>query len=124
MKVHVKVTLSSDAGEDFMGLGLVHLLRGIETKCSIYAAAERMSLSYVKALRILNRLEKQTGHKVVERHKGGVTRGGAELTEFGRILLEEFELLQGAVLDFGDRAFEQFEERLDKRCHDIPEEMI
>ena len=90
MKANVRVTLMSDDGDEFMGIGLVWLLQRIDRFRSIQKAARDMKLSYMKALNILNRLEKHVGQPVLLRFKGGVNRGGAELTPFGRSLMRHY----------------------------------
>lgn len=74
-----------------MGIGLVWLLRRVESFGSVREAAEDMRMSYVKALRILNRLERALGRKMVMRKRGGAERGGAVLTPFAREFIGKFE---------------------------------
>lgn len=74
-----------------MGIGLVWLLRRIGKFKSIHRAAADMELSYVKALKILNCLEENLGRKVVIRTRGGMARGGAELTPFAERYIEEYD---------------------------------
>ena len=66
MKLHVKMALASEAGEEFCGAGLLQLLEGIGRHGSIQRAAQDMELSYVKALKILNRLEGALGESAAE----------------------------------------------------------
>ena len=91
MKLRLKVSIVNARGEGFMGIGLVWLLRRIKEFKSIHRAAAEMELSYVKALRILNRLEKNLGRKVVIRTRGGAKRGGAEITPFADRYIEEYD---------------------------------
>lgn len=74
-----------------MGIGLGWLLRAILEEGSICAAARRMGMSYVKALRILNRPEKKLGRRVAVRSMAGNMRGGAVLTPFGERFTAVFE---------------------------------
>lgn len=108
------MTLASDAGEEFFGRGLCELLEGIEEKGSIQQAARAMELSYVKALRILQRLERELGFAMVVRHRGGATRGGANLTERAKEFLADYRALETEVKRDGERAFEGFAERWGK----------
>jgi len=108
VKLHVRITLASDRDEEFMGPGLLRLLRGIEETRSIAQAARAMDLSYVKALRILTRLERHIGRELVRRSKGGAERGGAELTPAGRRLVRDFQNLHDTITNHAGRRFDRF----------------
>ncbi len=92
-------------GEGFMGIGLVWLLRLIKEFKSIHRAAAEMELSYVKALKIINRLEENLGRKVVIRKRGGATRGGAEVTPFAERYIEEYDRFLSALNAHAAKAF-------------------
>ncbi|HOU22105.1 MAG TPA: LysR family transcriptional regulator [Kiritimatiellia bacterium] len=108
MKLHVKVALATDADEDYLGPGVIQLLEGIERTGSIQQAARAMALSYVKALRILNRMERGLGRTLLLRHKGGAARGSTALTPFARRLMREYAALCGKVRRSADAAFAVF----------------
>lgn len=115
VKLHVRVTLASERDEEFMGPGLLRLLRGIEDTRSIAQAARAMDLSYVKALRILTRLERNIGRNLVLRSKGGAERGGAELTPAGRRLARDFESLHDSITEHAGKRFARFARRQRKK---------
>lgn len=77
MQIRLKISLVNDRGETFMGIGLIWLLRTIEDSGSISQASKEMNLSYVKALKIINRLEENLGDKLLVRTHGGSDRGGS-----------------------------------------------
>ena len=106
IRCEIKIRLTDASGTPFMGVGLVWLLERIDTLKSISKAAEDMSLSYPKALRMLADLEGALGQAAVLRHKGGSLRGGAELTAAGRILLEEFRSFRDRVQVQAEALFE------------------
>ena len=111
MKLHVRIMLANERGEEFMGAGLLQLLDGIERRRSIAQAARVMSLSYVKALRILTRLERRLGRKLVLRQKGGAAHGGAELTPAGRRFARDFKRLHDGIARLAQRRFEPFRKK-------------
>ncbi|MCX6340147.1 MAG: LysR family transcriptional regulator [Candidatus Aureabacteria bacterium] len=88
-----------------MGIGLVWLIRRIQKFGSIRRAAEDMGMSYVKALRILNRLERKLGTKILVRRIGGAMRGGTALTPFAEQFVEQYERYHARVTDFARREF-------------------
>lgn len=108
MKLHLKVAVASDSDEEFFGVGLLELLEGIERHGSIQQAAREMDLSYVKALKILNRLERELGETLLIRQKGGASRGSTKLTPFARRFAADFANLRNMLLKAGNRAFDGF----------------
>jgi molybdate transport system regulatory protein len=56
-----------------MGIGVLWLLQNIYKYRSISKAAKEMGMSYSKAIRILNELERALGEKVIIRNHGGMT---------------------------------------------------
>jgi len=113
MKLHLKVALASDSNEEFFGVGLLQLLGGIERQGSIQQAARDMELSYVKALKILNRLERELGETLLIRQKGGASRGSTKLTPFARQFTADFAQFREGLLRAGDRAFAEFLDNLE-----------
>ena len=111
MKLHVKLALANETDEEFCGFGLLQLLDGIGRHGSIQQAARDMDLSYVKALKILNRLERELGETLLVRHKGGAVRGHTDLTPFARRFIRDFAGLRQTVRKSADAAFKGFQKR-------------
>jgi molybdate transport system regulatory protein len=105
MKVKVRLAIADRRGKSFMGIGLLWLLRGVERRGSIRRAAEKMGLSYPKALKILNHLERKLGRPLLTRTRGGKERGGASLTPFALSFLAEYERMHERVADFAEKEF-------------------
>lgn len=91
-----------------MGIGLVWLLQRIKKFESINRAAKDMDMSYVKALRILNRLEKNLGKKILVRKIGGKEHGGAELTPFAKRFIDQYDRFQKKVKIYAGKKFSKF----------------
>lgn len=108
MQLRARLLLENARGEAFMGAGLLCLLEAIGREHSIAQAARAMGLSYVKALRILQRLECNLGRRVVRRHKGGVKRGGTDLTPAGSRLASDFRQIQRRLEQSAARASRAF----------------
>ena len=85
-----KVWLTS-RGEDVIGKGGATLLKAIERYGSITKAARELGFSYKFAWDQLTDMEKKLGFSVISTKRGGITRGGAELTGLGRSLLRRYE---------------------------------
>ena len=114
MKITTKTFITDDPGIPFMGPGPVRLLERINEYKSINKAAKSMSLSYVKALNILNRLEKCLGEKMLIRKRGGHERGGASLTPYAEKYISSFKGLDKKINTYAQAEFEEFKREFDK----------
>ncbi len=112
MKITTKTFITDDPGIPFMGPGPVRLLERIDEYKSINKAAKSMSLSYVKALNILNRLEKCLGEKMLIKRRGGNERGGASLTPFAEKYISSFKGLEKKIDSFARAEFEGFQQEV------------
>lgn len=115
MKLQVKVSLADEQDEEFCGPGLLQLLDGIRRTGSIQQAAKAMNLSYVKALKILKRLEEAMGEPVLIRHKGGAERGSSTLTPFARTFMRDFVALRKTIQHDARRASRAFLKQYERR---------
>jgi len=95
-----------------MGPGLLRLLKRIKECKSINKAAKEMNLSYVKALRMLNSLEKNMGQQLLIRKRGGNERGGTELTEYSESYIKEYGRLEEEMRRLADQEFQKFFKRV------------
>ncbi len=95
-----------------MGPGPLRLLRAIREHRSINKAAAAMQLSYVKALKMLDRLEGNFGQQILVRRKGGAQRGGTDLTPIGEQLVAEYERLQHVLRQHADTEYETFKNKM------------
>ena len=112
MEIRAKINLVDERGEPFMGPGVLYVLQRIREYKSINRAAEDLSLSYVKALHLLNRLEADLGKQILVRKRGGNRRGGSELTPFGQKFTSEYSRLEKRVRAQVDREFRIFQKRV------------
>lgn len=73
------------------GPGAQELLRGVEDTGTLSRAAKHMGMSYSKAWRMVDEIERGLDTRLLERHAGGPTGGGSCLTAEGSLVLERFE---------------------------------
>ncbi|MBN2725134.1 MAG: LysR family transcriptional regulator [Deltaproteobacteria bacterium] len=106
MKVRVKISLNDDDGS-FMGIGLVWLLRGVEQFGSVRKSAMQMKMSYPKAVKIIDRLEKALGYSLVIRTRGGIRGGNSFVTPEGIAFIEKFEHLHQQITSFSNEKFNE-----------------
>jgi molybdate transport system regulatory protein len=112
VEIRAKINIVDERGEPFMGPGVLRLLERIKEYKSINRAAEEMSLSYVKALNMLNRLESDRGRQILVRKRGGNQRGGSELTPFGEKFISEYSRLEKRVRAHIAKEFQIFQKRV------------
>ena len=106
MKLKVKISIADENNRGFFGIGIVWLLEEIDKTGSINKAAKNMKMSYSKAHKILKRAEEKFGKKFLIKKKGGIERGGAELTDFAKEFIESYKNFQKSIKDFANQKFE------------------
>jgi molybdate transport system regulatory protein len=103
--------------EDVIGKGGATLLKAIERYGSITKAARELGFSYKFAWDQLTDMEKKLGFPVISTKRGGITRGGAELTGLGRRLLRRYEntekLVKGTIR--GEKKWEEIRLKISAR---------
>lgn len=108
MKAVTRIVFLDDTGEKFFGEGPARLLRGIEEKGSLRAAALSMEMAYTKALSIIKRAEAALGFQLVIRTTGGRAGGGSRLTNEGKEWLTKYESYRNACLQANNKLYLEF----------------
>jgi molybdate transport system regulatory protein len=93
------------SGRGAVGPGKLRLLDAIAATKSLSAAAKKLRMSYRLAWKHLQLIEERTGLTVVERHRGGLSGGGTELTPAGRALLKAYQDWRGEAEEHTQMAF-------------------
>jgi molybdate transport system regulatory protein len=88
--LRVRLWFENSKGEAFFGEGISALLEAIERNKSVSSACKEIGMSYRYALHRISVAEERSGLQLVRRFRGGVPKGGAELTEECRILLQRY----------------------------------
>ena len=108
MKPALRVMLCDDAGERFFGEGPCRLLHLIEETGSLRSAAAQMGLSYSKALRLVQHVEKELGFALTCKTIGGRGGGGSTLTAEARQFLERYEAYRDACVQTSREFYSAF----------------
>ncbi len=103
IKINYKIWLETD-GRAF-GYGPFILLTEIDRLGSINKAAEKMKISYKRALALIHLSEERLGIPLIERHIGGKSGGYSKLTAEGRDFLNFYTKLSESVGDEIERVF-------------------
>ena len=89
-------------GEILLGEGRVNLLSAVGEHGSISAAAKSLGMSYKKAWSLIDAVNVRAKHPVVVSNVGGVGGGGANLTDYGRQLIDAFNSINSNCWKFLD----------------------
>ena len=89
-KVRVKFWFEDTRGRAIFGRGMADLLGAIDKYKSIALACQRIGMSYRYALHRISIAEERSGRRLVDRFRGGKGKGGAQLTEQGRLFLKKY----------------------------------
>jgi len=88
-------------GKPILGKGGAEILREIATEKSLSKSAKKLGMSYRYLWNYVQTIQISLGEKVVETYKGGRTGGGgANLTEIGKALLDEYTRLEAYLNEF------------------------
>jgi molybdate transport system regulatory protein len=79
------------AGNTALGPGKIELLLMIEQHGSISAAAKQMKMSYRRAWELVDVMNRCFDQAVVISTTGGTHGGGAQVTDFGKALMEAYQ---------------------------------
>ena len=107
VNLKVKISIADENNRGFFGIGIIWLLEEIKKTGSIKKAASNMKMSYSKAHKILTRVEDKTGKKLLKKTRGGIERGGSELTEYSKKLIEKYKIFQKEIIEFANQKFEE-----------------
>lgn len=97
MRAEGRFYLMDEDGRRIFGPGPAQLLEQVERTGSLRAAAQKMGLSYSKALKILHAAERGLAAPLVSTESGGLGGGGSTITPQARVLLAWFRQAQEAV---------------------------
>jgi len=100
--VRSKIWLETN-GHAFLGDGRYRLLKAIERKGSINAAAREMGISYRKAWSQLQAMEESAPFPLLVRMVGGKDGGSSTLTPEIKQLMRQFELLREHIRNQTER---------------------
>ena len=118
MELKVKLYLVDDEGEKFMGIGVLWLLEKTQELGSLRKAAKDMTISYTKAYNMVRRLETVLGLEVLDKRKGGASRDGACLTDFGRELCRLYRDFQEEAKEKVSEPYEAFKAALERKMEE------
>ncbi len=78
----------------------ITLLRLIEQTGSLLTASKKIGISYNKAWKMIDAMNSISSSPIVAKQRGGSGGGGAVVTDFGRLILEEYKAMEKVVAQF------------------------
>lgn len=100
VELHIQVTKE---GKLFVNPERINLLRIIEKTGSLLTASKEIGISYNKAWKMLEVMNNTVDKPVVEKLRGGKGGGGAVITDFGKLILKEYEAMEEEVNRFAKK---------------------
>lgn len=114
MELKLKIYLTDEEGEKFMGIGVLWLLKEVEKQGSLRKAASELSISYSKAYYMVDKLEKSLGITVLDRKRGGQSRDGASLSDKGKAFIAVYDSFQKEAKEKIISDYDSFKEEVVK----------
>ena len=81
----------------FLGPIKTKLLQEIHNCGSLNAAAKKLKISYQHAWMMLNDMNTAAPHPLVVKKRGGINGGGAEISDYGMKILNDYFLIQKQI---------------------------
>ena len=116
-KTGARVTLRVDLGtgaDSRIGPGKIALLEAIREHHSISAAGRQFGMSYRTAWLLVDAMNRLFKSPVVKTATGGKAGGGAELTQIGEELIENYRELESIALSAGNKSLHSMERLMPK----------
>jgi molybdate transport system regulatory protein len=88
MKVACKIWLDHN-GKAF-GEGPYELLKRVEKTNSLHEAAHQMDMSYSKAWKLIQSMEKRLGFSLLDKKVGGLSGGGSQVTSKAKDFMNRY----------------------------------
>ncbi len=99
IEVEIRLQIKKN-GSLFLRAGTIELLKSIDRTGSLRISAKEIHISYQTAWNLINELNLAASSPVVIKHRGGRGGGGAKLSEYGKNVLREFNLIEQEINKF------------------------
>jgi len=110
--LNYKLWLSSITGEGIIDEDQYKILKYIQDKGTLKAAADELGISYRKAWGDIKKAEELLGYDLTNKKRGGKSGGHSELTEKAIKLLEAYQALQVKMDDAVEDAYSDFKNKI------------
>lgn len=87
------------AGDRMLGPGKMELLAHVDATGSLAASAKEMGMSYMRAWKLVQELNRDPNRPMVEVSRGGAGGGTSKLTSHGKKVLELYQAMDRAATE-------------------------
>jgi molybdate transport system regulatory protein len=105
MKVACKIWL--DSGGKAFGEGPYELLKRVEKTDSLNQAARQLKMSYSKAWKLIQTMEKRLGFAFLDKKVGGLSGGGSQVTPEGKEFLRRYKRFESDAKQVIEKAYQK-----------------
>lgn len=109
-RIRARFWIVTEQGEGYLGIGRITLLEKIDRFGSINRAAKEMGMSYKKAWKLVEDMNKLTHQPLVLSEKGGKAGGGTIITPLGKDYIKRFYELDSRLREFLESESKRFED--------------
>jgi molybdate transport system regulatory protein len=96
IEVEAQISIKRD-GVAFLNPVKTALLKEIVQSGSLSAAAKKLNVSYQHAWTMINEMNRTAPEPLVVKQRGGANGGGAEISEYGKRIMKEYQLINETV---------------------------
>ena len=90
------------------GEGPYELLKRVEKTTSLHKAAQEMGMSYSKAWKLIQTIEKRLGFSLLDKKIGGLCGGGSQVTPKGKELMKRYEQFEKEARKAIEKAYQKY----------------
>ncbi|MFA9388927.1 MAG: winged helix-turn-helix domain-containing protein [Prolixibacteraceae bacterium] len=96
IEVEANISIKRD-GTVFLNPAKTALLYEIKRSGSLNAAAKTLNISYQHAWNLINEMNRTAPEPMVIKQRGGANGGGAEISQYGQRILNEYQMIGAAI---------------------------
>ncbi len=89
------------------GEGPYELLKRVEKTTSLNKAAQEMGMSYSRAWKLIQTIEKRLGFSLLDKKIGGLCGGGSQVTPKGKELMKRYEQFEKEARKAIEKAYQK-----------------
>ncbi|MBU1122862.1 MAG: LysR family transcriptional regulator [Candidatus Omnitrophota bacterium] len=104
MQIKIKFWIEKN-NKNIFGKGKSLILKAIEETGSLNKASKKLDISYRRLWSYITYAEKRLGKPLIQKVKGGKDGGGTTLTDYGKELLNKFNVIEKEINIFTEKAF-------------------
>lgn len=106
LKIKSKIWIENNNGI-LLSQGRVEVLKMIDKTGSLNKASKALNISYQKAWRLIDEINKSAEKPLIESKIGGSKGGGTSLTTYGKTLIDKYDIINKKCWEFLDEQLKE-----------------